>query len=185
MDLDEKLDSRESDIDMKEDPSLPKDGDVSQINQSISNIAEPLSSKSLKRAEPTFELHPNFSQVTPAQVAHISFQSVSHCQPVRPVSGLASIGEGKVGLQTAPTGTAYEKYASGGGIIILADLRPDEEAEFIEFEPPAVATVSEPVAIASGPTLATALSGPHIASDESAPEADLPGALEVRHLEHN
>ncbi|KAG5636896.1 hypothetical protein H0H81_006482 [Sphagnurus paluster] len=178
MDLDEKLDSRESDVDMKEDPSLPKDGDVSPINRSISNLAEASSSKSPKRAEPTFELRPNFSRVTPAQVAHISFPSDSRYQPVRPVSAFASIGEGKVGLQTAPTGTASEKYAGGGGIIILADLRPDEEAEFIEFEPPAVATVSEPVPIASGPTVAATLSGPHIALDESAPEADLPAAFE-------
>ncbi|KAG5649288.1 hypothetical protein H0H81_004833 [Sphagnurus paluster] len=61
----------------------------------------------------------------------------------------------------------------------------NEEAEFLEFEPPMVATVSEPVPIASSPTLATAPSGPHIALDESAPEADLPGAFEVRCLEHN
>lgn len=78
-------------------------------------------------------------------------------------------------------GLTSVKYAGGGGILILADWRLDEEAEFVEFTAQAATPApSEPtdVPVASvdaGPVP----SGPHIALDENAPEADPPESFEV------
>ncbi|KAF5385252.1 hypothetical protein D9615_001452 [Tricholomella constricta] len=182
---DEKLESKvegEGDVEMKEEPSSPKDGDGSPITRSMSNLAEASSSKSTKKSEPMFELRPNFSRVTPAQVAHISFPSESRYQPVRPVSAYVSAGEGKASNPSASSvGIASEKYAGGGGILILADLRPEEDGEFIEFEQ--VAAPAEALAasgVPNGQAVRASPSGPHIALDESAPEADVPGSFEER-----
>ncbi|KAG6853583.1 hypothetical protein C0991_003107 [Blastosporella zonata] len=170
----------EADVEMKEQPSTPKDGDVSPINRSIFNLAEPsTSSKSAKKAEPAFEVRPNFSRVTPAQVAHISFPSDSRYQPVRPVSAHTST-ERKTGLsQSSALGAPSEKYAGGGGILLLADLRPEEDSEFIEFEPPIEAAIQQPAVPAPGGQPAAPPTGLHIALDESAPEADPPASFEV------
>ncbi|KAF9452586.1 26S proteasome regulatory complex, non-ATPase subcomplex, Rpn2/Psmd1 subunit [Macrolepiota fuliginosa MF-IS2] len=201
MDLDEKpeVKTTEGDVEMKvEDATSPKDGDVSPINRSISNlIDEPKPSTSSlpaskKKGEPTYELRPNFSRVTPAQLAYISFPPNSRYQPVRPVSSETSVS--KNASPAAPhlakggkTGSA-EKYAGGGGIILLTDLRPDEEAEFIELEPPPVPAAPEPgaaaVAAGTGAPNGNAIgsqsgpAGPHIALDENAPEAEPPAPFE-------
>jgi len=81
----------------------------------------------------------------------------------------------------SPLGLASEKYAGGGGILILADLRPEEEAEFIEFEPAVEPLPAEPatVPVGNGHAVGALLSGPHIALDESSPEADPPESFEV------
>jgi hypothetical protein len=81
----------------------------------------------------------------------------------------------------SPLSLASEKYASGGGILILADLRPDEEAEFIEFEPAIEPQPAEPatVPMGNGHAIGSLPVGPHIALDESAPEADPPESFEV------
>jgi 26S proteasome regulatory subunit N2 len=75
-----------------------------------------------------------------------------------------------------------EKYAGGGGILILVDESPDQEAEFIEFEAPAVPVPAEIVTNGqNGHAIAgPAASGPHIALDENAPDADPPESFEVR-----
>ncbi|KAG6862388.1 hypothetical protein C0995_011828 [Termitomyces sp. Mi166 len=165
----------EADVEMKEF-SGPKDGDVSPINRSISNLAETsTSSKSTKKAEPAFELRPNFSRVTPAQVAHISFSSGCRYQPVRPLSGHPST-EYKTGISHPSSYAASEKYAGGGGILILVDLRPEEESEILEFEPPV--EVAPPQPTAPLPTEQTTTHGLHISLDESAPEAEPPASFE-------
>lgn len=162
---------------MKEFPGL-KDGDVSPINRSISNLPEnSTSSKSAKKAEPAFELRPNFSRVTPAQVAHISFPSDCRYQPVRPLSGHPST-DYKTGMSSSSSCAASEKYAGGGGILILVDLRPAEESEFIEFEPPVEAAPSQSAVPLPGQT-ATSTPGLHVALDEFAPEAEPPASFEV------
>ncbi|KAJ7268428.1 hypothetical protein C8J57DRAFT_1469101 [Mycena rebaudengoi] len=76
-------DKKESDgnVEMKIDEgsaSPGKDaGDISPINGSISNLAEDekpsTSAKSTKKVEPSFEMLPNISRITPAQLAHITF----------------------------------------------------------------------------------------------------------------
>ncbi|KAJ7278807.1 hypothetical protein C8J57DRAFT_148784 [Mycena rebaudengoi] len=64
-------------------------GDISPINGSISNLAEDekpsTSAKSTKKVEPSFEMLPNISRITPAQLAHITFPE-GRFQPVRAVS---------------------------------------------------------------------------------------------------
>lgn len=163
----------------------PKHGDVSPINDSISNLAEdgkPSTSKAgTRKNEPLSENLPNFARVMPAQLAHIAFPPDSRYQPVRAVSAKASSNKGaKAGVApagsksaTAAIGLSSEKYAGGGGILILTDRFPDQEAEFIEINPPAATEVH------ANPTNATAPLEPHIALDANEPEVDPPEAFEV------
>jgi len=67
--------------------------------------------------------------------------------------------------------------------LILVDEFPNEEAEFVEFEAPAIEPVTAEVlpngSIPNGHATAGPASGPHIALDEDAPEADPPESFEV------
>ena len=72
-----------------------------------------------------------------------------------------------------------EKYAGGGGILLLNDTRPEEKAEYIELSTTRVYT-------SNGVTVTETRSGPryqqrdlHISLDENAPEADPPQPFEV------
>lgn len=169
-------------------------GDISPINGSISNLADdnkPSTSKPARKSEPSFENLPNFSRVVPAQLAHITFPADGRYQPVRAVSTKApsSVKSAKAAIApagskspTAAIGLSSEKYAGGGGILILVDEFPDQEAEFIEFEAPTAAPVSAEVPAdgQNGHAIAgPAASGPHVALDENAPEADPPESFEV------
>lgn len=190
MDTDEKPETKKEDVEMKaEEGSSAKHGDISPINGSISNLAEdgkPSGSK--RKGEPTSEKLANFSRVTPAQLAHISFPADGRYQPVRAVSTKAPGAKGgKSAVQpagsksaTAALGMPSERYAGGGGILILVDQSPDEEAEFIEFTAPAAVAAPVDAAVPNGhATAGPAASGPHIALDESSPEADPPESFEV------
>ncbi|KAJ7357264.1 armadillo-type protein [Mycena albidolilacea] len=184
MDTDDKPDEKkesEGDVEMKVDEEPGKDaGDISPINGSISGLAEDGKSatKAPKKAEPAFELRHNLSRVTPAQLAYITFPPEGRFQPVRAVSAkpapIRKPGSAGAKSSSAPAGLVSEKYAGGGCILILSDLRPNEEAEFIDFAPPAPAA-AEPVPSASAPALPT---GPHIALDEASPEVGPPEAFE-------
>ncbi|KAJ7786208.1 D-isomer specific 2-hydroxyacid dehydrogenase [Mycena metata] len=189
MDTDDKPEEKkeaEGDVEMKVDdePLSPgKDaGDISPINGSISGLAEDgKPTKPAKKAEPSFEMLPNLSRVTPAQLAYISFPPEGRFQPVRAVSAKPAPPRGGKAVASAkaspaPVGLVSEKYAGGGCILILSDLQPDEEAEFIDFEPPAPAAAPEPVSANAAPALPT---GPHIALDEASPEVGPPDAFEV------
>jgi len=195
MDTDEKPEvKKDVDVDMKsEEPSASvKHGDISPINGSISNLADDKSStpKPSRKTEPSFEKLPNFSRVMPAQLAHITFPADGRYQPVRAVSTKApsSIKGGKAVVApagsksaTAAIGLSSEKYAGGGGILILVDESPDQDAELIEFEALALAPVPTEVAAngQNGHAIAGPVaSGPHIALDENAPEADPPESFE-------
>jgi len=174
-----------------EDAASPKDGDVSPINRSISNlIDEPKlsvpGSALKKKTESSFELRPNLSRATPAQLQHISFPSGRYL-PVRSVSSSTSASGTKI---AGKTGSA-EKYAGGGGIILLVDLRPDEEAEFIDLEPPPPLQLPDPAiigtigAVVPSDDVISTQSGsprPHIALDEHEPEAEPPTPFEVRQI---
>ncbi|KAJ7241658.1 hypothetical protein C8J57DRAFT_1477741 [Mycena rebaudengoi] len=155
-------DKKESDgnVEMKIDEgsaSPGKDaGDISPINGSISNLAEDekpsTSAKSIKKVEPSFEMLPNISRITPAQLAHITFPE-GRFQP-----------GGNAG--PAPLGLVSEKYAGGGAsCLILADLQPQEDTEFIDFEPPAAPELTPANNL---PTEVLPV-GPHIALDETSP----------------
>ena len=102
-----------------------KHGDISPINGSISNLTEdgkPLGSKT-HTGEPMSETLPNFSRVTPAQLAHIHFPADGQYQPVHAVSTKASTKSGKSAvhptgniLAMAMLGMPSERYTGGGGI---------------------------------------------------------------------
>ncbi|KAL5495465.1 RPN2 [Sanghuangporus weigelae] len=142
-----------------------------------------------RKSEPSSERLPNFSRVIPAQLAHIVFPPEGRFLPVRPVSTRSpKSAKGKSFLlssaktpMTAALGVPSERYAGGGGILILIDQAPGESVEFIEEEIPppppppadsATTATGAPVPAASQPT------GPHIALDENAPEAEPPASFE-------
>ena len=183
MDLRKEVDG---DIEMK-DESEPssKHGDISPINGSISNLADDGKaatsvSKLSRKSEPSFEILPNFSRITPSQLPYITFPSDGRYQPVRVVSSPVG-ASGK--SSDSQNGLASGKYAGSGGILILADLQPGEEAEFIEFTSTVVVPPAEepaPAQIGNGHAVhAPEPTGPHIALDGAQPEADPPEPFEV------
>ena len=190
---DDKLDVKpdgDVDVEMKGDEaSSPKDGDVSPIAQSVLNLGDESkasSSRIGKKSEPALEVRPNFSRVTPTQLAYISFPANDRYQPVRAVSAKTSPTKaGKAaasGRRTPPStlGQGSEKYAGGGGILIMTDLRPNEEAEFIEIE--TGSTLAAPEAVVAPMANGDALRGRarlNISLDDTAPESDVPEAFEV------
>jgi 26S proteasome regulatory subunit N2 len=85
-----------------------------------------------KKKEPTSETLQNFSRVTTAQLAHISFPPDSRFQPVRSFTPpTASVRHKLKGVGKPAT----ERYAGGGGIIMLVDRCPGEETKFIDLPP--------------------------------------------------
>ncbi|EPQ60600.1 26S proteasome regulatory complex, non-ATPase subcomplex, Rpn2/Psmd1 subunit [Gloeophyllum trabeum ATCC 11539] len=188
---DEKLEpKKEMDIEMKADEpstSTAGQGDISPIAGSLSDLADGAQDGKgkAKKNEPTSEELSNFSRVTPAQLAYISFPPDGRYQPVRPVStksttSLKGKGAGSRAASSLPA-LASERYAGGGGILILVDRHPDQPEEFIELETQipqqAAAAPAEPVPNGNA-NVASEPSGPHIALDENAPEADPPESFE-------
>ncbi|KAI0004235.1 26S proteasome regulatory complex non-ATPase subcomplex Rpn2/Psmd1 subunit [Russula compacta] len=173
---------KEGDIEMKSEevPSV-RHGDVSPINESISNLPEGQSSEVRtpnKRKEPSWESLPNFSRVTPAQFQYVVFSPSSRYQPVRPVSAREPAVKAGKGVAGAQKTSQPEKYAGGGGILLLVDERPGEPQEFIALStaaPPApqVAPLGN-----TGPTTTVARSDRNIALDPSGGEAEVPGPFE-------
>ena len=144
----------------EDSPTTEKHGDVSPITGSISNAPE------APTPEPTSEKLKNFSRVTPAQMAHISFPPDSRYQPVRLVSPHPAPAR-----RSFKTLVTAEKFAGGGGILLLVDQRPNEETTYIELTTPATAPAVEE-------ELPESLIR-HIALDENAPEATPPEPFEV------
>ena len=166
---------KDGDIEMKsEEVPSARHGDISPINDSISNLPESQSSEArgpLKRKEPNWESLSNFSRVTPAQFQCIVFPPSSRYQPVRPVSAREpTVKAGKGATKMAHP----EKYAGGGGILLLVDERPGEPEEYIELSP--VPTLTIQVGLA--PTTPGALHR-NISLDPNGPEADMPAPFEV------
>ena len=154
------------------EPSTSRHGDVSPIS-----LAE--GSPKGRKGEPSLEKLSNLSRVVPAQLAYITFPSESRYQPVRVVSTRPP-ASAKTAKTASSVAVAAERYAGGGGILILADTRPDEEPNYVEFETAPIAAAAPAAAQNPAPTTA----GRHIALDESAPEADPPESFEVCSLCH-
>ncbi|TFK57040.1 26S proteasome regulatory complex non-ATPase subcomplex Rpn2/Psmd1 subunit [Heliocybe sulcata] len=178
---------KEMDVEMKADEpstSTAGQGDISPIAGSLSDLADgPDGKGKTKKPEQTSEELSNFSRVTPAQLAYISFSSEGRYQPVRPVSTKTAAPKGGKAASKLTAGAnamASERYAGGGGILILLDRQPDQSEEFIELEtqlPPQQPAPVEPVPNGNA-NAAPEPSGPHIAHDESAPEAEPPESFE-------
>ncbi|KAI6153672.1 26S proteasome regulatory complex non-ATPase subcomplex Rpn2 Psmd1 subunit [Pisolithus tinctorius] len=119
-------------MDTDEKVEVRKDTDVEMKTEEVP-------SSSRRKSEPASEKLANFSRVTPIQLGYVSFPSDGRYQPVRPVTSNTLIPKGTKGASSQPTkkGLVSERYAGGGGILILVDERPVEEAEFIELQPPA------------------------------------------------
>ena len=136
-----------------------------------------------KRKEPSSEKLPNFSRVVPAQVPYISFPADGRYQPVRVLSTKsAPLIKGKAAAPKSSLvpGLTSERYTGGGGILILADQRPDEEPDYIEFETQTIVAANQ--AVPATDAHATHVpEGRHIALDENAPEVtNPPESFEVR-----
>ncbi|KAJ7596896.1 D-isomer specific 2-hydroxyacid dehydrogenase [Mycena floridula] len=172
MDIDEKQDKdADGDIEIKtEDAS--KGDDISPIDGPDADEAQ-ASASTTKRKEPSSERLPNLSRVVPAQLQHISFPSDGRYQPVRAVSSKPMSRSGK-SIKSTSTGAPLDRHGGGGGILILTDSRPNEEAEFFDTTPEPMIV---PAAQNGNPT-ATLPTGRHIALDESAPEAEPPASFE-------
>ena len=154
-----------------------------KVEDVVANGSDESKAISTKRkAEPNFERVANFSRVTPAQLSYISFPADGRYQPVRPVSlhtpavkggRVASTGAGKKG--NGSSSLLSERYAGGGGILILVDERPDDEAELIDLSPPVAVEVT-----ANGSAVPHGQRNLHIALDESTGDAEPPASFEVR-----
>ncbi|KAJ3883307.1 D-isomer specific 2-hydroxyacid dehydrogenase [Lentinula edodes] len=165
--------------DEKPDVKTEGDGDIEMKTEGSSKEVYVLStspagtSKSAKK-EPSSETLPNLSRVTPAQLAYISFPADGKYQPVRAVTAKpVSTRGGKTTKQVE------EKAAGGGGILILVDRRPQETAEFIQFETVIQPPPADPVSTDNDDTTRSVESGPHIALDEDTSEAEAPSSFEV------
>ncbi|KAF9229179.1 26S proteasome regulatory complex non-ATPase subcomplex Rpn2/Psmd1 subunit [Gyrodon lividus] len=174
METDDKADvKKDGEVEMKTEDGGAQGSDESKV----STLAK-------RKAELNFEKIANFSRVTPVQLGYISFPPEGRYQPVRPVSlntpltkggKVASPAASKKG--TGPLGLVSERYAGGGGILILVDERPREEAEFIDLSPPAAPEVTaNGSAVPNGH--AHSERNFHIALDESTPDADPPESFE-------
>lgn len=169
---------KDGDVEMKsEEVPSARHGDISPINDSISNLPEGQSSEArgpVKRKEPSWESLTNFSRVTPAQFQCIIFSPSSRYQPVRPVSTREpTIKAGKgAGKMVHP-----DKYVGGGGILLLVDERPGEPEEYIELGTVPPPTQAAPVITASVTT--TEVLRRNISLDPDGPEADVPAPFEV------
>ncbi|KAI6031668.1 26S proteasome regulatory complex non-ATPase subcomplex Rpn2 Psmd1 subunit [Pisolithus microcarpus] len=161
MDTDEKAEVRkDADVEMKTEEAPP----------------------SRRKAEPTSEKLANFSRVTPVQLGYVGFPPDGRYRPVRPVTSNVLHPKATKGAhsQTTKKGQASERYAGGGGILILVDEHPDEEAEFVELQPLVPpADASSVIAVPNGN--ANVADRPlHIAVDSNSAEADPPEPFEVR-----
>ncbi|KAJ8482928.1 hypothetical protein ONZ51_g5045 [Trametes cubensis] len=165
-------DKKDGDVEMKTGETSARNEDVSPIS-----LTEGTSTPSKSRkSEPAFEKLSNFSRVTSAQLAYITFPPESRYQPVRVVSTRPPPTSSKDGKSPAAAALAAERSAGGGGILIMVDTRPGEEAEYIEFETQAAVPAAGAAPAAQNPPATTP--GRHIALDENAPEADPPESFE-------
>lgn len=174
---------KDGDVEMKtEEAPSARHGDISPINDSISNLPETQSSEAkgpVKRKEPSWESLTNFSRVTPAQFQCIIFSPSSRYQPVRPVSTREStIKAGKGGAKTVHP----DKYVGGGGILLLVDERPGEPEEYIELGtvPPPTSQATPAISVSVRRT--TEIPRPNISLDPDGPEADVPAPFEVSYF---
>ncbi|KAL4241663.1 26S proteasome regulatory subunit RPN2 [Abortiporus biennis] len=161
IDIDEKDVKKDTDVDMKDEASSSTPPEVVEGK---------------KRREPAFERLPNFSRVTPAQMPYIVFPPEGRYQPVRAVASGPPPKSSRLPRSQNGVNTKAEKYAGGGGILIMLDQRPDEEAEYIEF----TTTINAATAAVAVPdtTALPASRDLHIALDENAPEVDPPEPFE-------
>lgn len=132
-----------------------------------------------KRKESSARKLSKFSRVVPAQIPYVSFPPDGRYQPVRAVSTRSppSKGHKSASRSSVVPGLTSERCAGGGGILILADQRPDEEPDYIEFETQTIIAANQAVPV-SDDRPAHVSEGRHISLDEAAPETGPPESFE-------
>ncbi|KAJ7278246.1 hypothetical protein C8J57DRAFT_1713156 [Mycena rebaudengoi] len=144
-------------------------GDILPINGSISNLAEDekpsTSAKSTKKVEPSFGDATQHFPRHPGTVGpyHIPRRAIPTSESGVSKSCTATRG----GTRGPRLWDWYLKSMLEGvaSCLILADLQPQEDTEFIDFEPPAA---PEPTPANNLPAEVLPV-GPHIALDETSP----------------
>jgi len=96
-------------MDMDHPPAEEEHAEKMQTDEKEEPAEEGKKKKKKKEEEPQFEILSNLSRVVPAQLKYISFPEGSRYVPVK-----------------KPT----------GGVLIMRDLKPDEEVELIEMKVP-------------------------------------------------
>jgi 26S proteasome regulatory subunit N2 len=162
---------------MKEDNTSAPATTTENVTEEATASSSTVSTKrerEKKPSEPTSETLHNFSRVTPSQLAHIVFPPDNRFQPVRAVASHST---------TARSGNSkahrkVDRYAGGGGILVLVDTRPEDgEPELVLSLADSAAAAA--VAFASAATAAglnvPAPNGPSaIAEDENTVEPPAP-----------
>ncbi|OBZ79605.1 26S proteasome non-ATPase regulatory subunit 1 [Grifola frondosa] len=179
---------KDGDVEMKSEQestsSTPGHGDVSPISGSLSNLADGVLQRRLQRRG----IHASLNVVREAVElfsGHASADGACHFppdgryQPVRAVSTQAAVAarNSKSGKTSAVPTLVSERYAGGGGILIMVDTRPEEEADYIEFETRTIVVDANAVP-AAGNLDTFVAEGRHISLDENAPEASPPESFE-------
>ncbi|GAA5866599.1 hypothetical protein JCM1840_002395 [Sporobolomyces johnsonii] len=134
------------DAEMKDDSApAPDGGDASTSTPS----KQQQQSKRKTPHEPTSFPVQNLSRVTPAQLPYISFPADARYVPVRPVVGSgsssstpspaapsATLPAASTASRPSPTTTTSVSPAvgGGGGILLVRDTKPTDEAELLELE---------------------------------------------------
>lgn len=122
-----------------------------------------------KPSEPTSEVLHNFARVTPKQLAHIVFPPENRFQPVRAVAQSQNQGRPSNSPSAAiSTKKTAGRHASGGGIVVLMDTRPDDD------EPEWVQSLADQAAAAAAAALAIADAAEPGIDDTSAGPAPIP-----------
>ncbi|KAJ9113747.1 hypothetical protein QFC20_001772 [Naganishia adeliensis] len=130
-----------------------------------------------KKNEPSFETLSNLIRVTPAQLRHIEFPASGRYQPVRQVGSKSSSA---IEASRAARSSATQQHVQGGGIIMMRDTKPSEEAEYIELTskldrtPPAAVVTEAAAAAPEQPSAGT--EGMDVDANEE--EAPVPPAFE-------
>jgi 26S proteasome regulatory subunit N2 len=118
MDMDEKPESKPAqspEAEMKDATDDTKKTDIEMKDEGTTTKR--------RTPEPTSEKLSNFSRVTPAQLSYIRFPLDGRFHPVRAVT---SFPVGK------PSSSKSERYAGGGGIVILVDRTPGAPNEWVQ-----------------------------------------------------
>ena len=118
-----------------------------------------------RRSESQSQKLPNLSRVVPAQLPYVDFSPESRFQPVRPLipsqKAYAKPNKSK-GSSPAAAAILAQSSASlssltGGGIFVLRDSRPTEQADYLELE--AVKAIEDGQPAPANPTSAQADNG--------------------------
>lgn len=141
-------DGMETDKPAGEDEEMKVDGEGEVEAEEGKEREAETPSKKKKEPEPASERLPNLSRVTPVQLGKISFPNDGRWTPVRPVVVARAPAQVSVDIRSRAAAAAASKkttvansllstapsLGAGGGILLMRDSQPEQEAGFIEME---------------------------------------------------